>query len=228
MATDAANPGRTVSALFGGAFSDVDNGASLGGIIIVGNSANASTEGSWQYSTDNGGTWHDVGAVTTGAGLTLSAGSKLHFVPVGNYSGTPGSLTVHGTDNNFIGSYTSGVSRVTFDTTTDAATSGVSDAARTLGTSVTAVNDAPQITSDSASTTFTEDAAVAALNTVALSGTLTASTAPSALPAVTGPTPPPTPRPSMPSLQGPASPKPSSSASPTPTVPPAPRAWSLP
>ena len=178
LATGDANPGRTVSALFGGAFSDVDNGASLGGIVIVGNSANASTEGSWQYSIDDGGTWHDVGSVSTSSGLALSAGSKLHFVPVGNYSGTPGSLTVHGTDNSFIGSYTSGVSRVTFDTTTDAATSGVSDAARTLGTSVTAVNDAPVFTSIPGAATLTEtDAADASVTTASgsLSGTLTAS-----------------------------------------------------
>ena len=42
-ATNAVNPGRSVSALFGGLFADVDNGASLGGIVIVGNAADAGT-----------------------------------------------------------------------------------------------------------------------------------------------------------------------------------------
>ncbi len=177
-ATNAVNPGRSVSALFGGLFADVDNGASLGGIVIVGNAADAGTQGSWQYSTDNGSAWHDVGAVSTSAGLTLSAGSKLHFVPVGNYSGTPGSLTVHGTDNSFVGTYTSGASRVTFDTTADALTSGVSVASQALGTSVSAVNDAPVFTSAPGAATLTETSAADAGVTTAsgsLSGTLTAS-----------------------------------------------------
>ncbi|WP_298596401.1 DUF4347 domain-containing protein, partial [uncultured Zoogloea sp.] len=177
-ATNAVNPGRSVSALFGGLFADVDNGASLGGIVIVGNAADAGTQGRWQYSTDNGSTWHDVGVVSTSAGLTLSAGSKLHFVPVGNYSGTPGSLTVHGTDNSFVGSYTSGASRVTFDTTADALTSGVSVASQALGTSVSAVNDAPVFTSAPGAATLTETSAADAGVTTAsgsLSGTLTAS-----------------------------------------------------
>ncbi|MDD3325897.1 MAG: DUF4347 domain-containing protein, partial [Zoogloea sp.] len=177
-ATNAANPGRSVSALFGGLFADVDNGASLGGIVIVGNAADAGTQGSWQYSTDNGSTWHDVGVVSTSAGLTLSAGSKLHFVPVANYAGTPGSLTVHGTDNSFVGSYTSGASRVTFDTTSDALTSGVSVAFQTLGTSVTAVNDAPVFTSAPGAATLGETSAADAsvsTDSGSLSGTLTAS-----------------------------------------------------
>lgn len=177
-ATNAANPGRSVSALFGGLFADVDNGASLGGIVIVGNAADAGTQGRWQYSTDNGSTWHDVGVVSTSAGLTLSAGSKLHFVPVANYAGTPGSLTVHGTDNSFVGTYTSGASRVTFDTTADALTSGVSVASQALGTSVTAVNDAPVFTSAPGAATLTETSAADAGVTTAsgsLSGTLTAS-----------------------------------------------------
>ncbi|MBL8435593.1 MAG: DUF4347 domain-containing protein, partial [Zoogloea sp.] len=177
-ATNAANPGRSISALFGGLFADVDNGASLGGIVIVGNAADAGTQGRWQYSTDNGSTWHDVGVVSTSAGLTLSAGSKLHFVPVANYAGTPGSLTVHGTDNSFIGSYTSGASRVTFDTTSDALTSGVSVASQTLGTSVTAVNDAPVFTSAPGAATLGETSAADAsvsTDSGSLSGTLTAS-----------------------------------------------------
>lgn len=45
-ATTTVNPGRTVSQLAGGVFSDIDAGSSLGGIVIVGNAASAA-QGSW-------------------------------------------------------------------------------------------------------------------------------------------------------------------------------------
>lgn len=186
-ATNAVNPGRTVSSLFGGLFGDVDNSASLGGIVIVDNTANADTQGSWQYSTDGGANWYAVGSVSTSAGLALAASAKLHFVPFSNYNGTPPGLTppgltVHGTDNAFSGTYTSGSTRNTFNTTNDAATSGVSDGTRTLSTSVTAVNDAPNLTlhytGDAGAPTLTETSGNDSTVTTAsgaLSGTLTAS-----------------------------------------------------
>ncbi|PIX02367.1 MAG: hypothetical protein COZ79_02095, partial [Hydrogenophilales bacterium CG_4_8_14_3_um_filter_62_83] len=72
---DTANPpGAAVSSLITGAnYSDATDQVSpttwgnssatpLGGIAIVGNTANAGTEGAWQYSTDGGGTWTAVPA----------------------------------------------------------------------------------------------------------------------------------------------------------------------
>ncbi|MEO8056711.1 MAG: DUF4347 domain-containing protein [Burkholderiales bacterium] len=174
----ATNAGATVASVFGPRFADADTGASLGGIVIVGNDANAGTEGRWQYSTDGGSSWFDVGSVSAAAGLTLSASARLHFVPVANYNGAPGTLTVNGTDNSFVGTYTSGATRVSFDTTSDALTSGVSVATHVLDISVMAVNDAPVFTSNPGAATITEtgayDSSLAA-GSGSLSGTLTAS-----------------------------------------------------
>lgn len=143
---DAAEPaGLTVEALFAPRFADVDNGSSLGGIVIVGDASTAD-QGAWEYSTDGGTSWHSIGAVSADAGVALSATALLRFVPAADWNGTPGSLTVHAADDDYAGGYTSGATRVEFDTTADAATSGVSAGSRTISTSVIAVNDAPTFT----------------------------------------------------------------------------------
>lgn len=156
-ATTGENPGRTVAQLAGGVFSDVDSGSSLGGIVVVGNAASAA-QGTWQYSTD-GSTWFDVGNVDAANGLVLGAGARLHFVPALNWNGTPGGLSVHAVDNNFGGAFTNGAGRASFDTTNDAATSGVSAAPRAIGTTVVAVNDAPTFDSGAAVPTIVDTAA---------------------------------------------------------------------
>ncbi len=51
---DSLTSGELVSDLLAGNFSDV--GGTLGGIVVVGNDADPSTEGSWQFSSDNGET----------------------------------------------------------------------------------------------------------------------------------------------------------------------------
>ena len=167
----AANAGATVASVFAPRFADVDNGSSLGGVVIVGNAATVG-QGAWQYSTDAGGNWFGVGSVDTAAGLTLAANARLRFVPAADYNGTPGGLTVHAADNNFGGSYTSGAGRVTFNTTNDAATSGVSAAAVALDITVAAVNDAPAFTS-AAGAAVIADSAAADTGFGALSGSLT-------------------------------------------------------
>ena len=72
---DTANPpGETVGNLFGAGFGDVDAGASFDGVAVVGNTANAATEGAWQYSSD-GANWFDIGAVGDDAtALVLDTG----------------------------------------------------------------------------------------------------------------------------------------------------------
>ncbi len=144
-AASADNHGMSVAALIAPRFADVDSGASLGGIVIVGD-ASTGAQGAWEYSTDGGTTWHAVGTVSAASGLALSAASLLRFSPEPNWDGTPGSLTVHAADNAYTGGYTSGATRATFDTTNDTATSGVSSGARTVSTTVAAVNDAPTFT----------------------------------------------------------------------------------
>jgi hypothetical protein len=161
---DTASPsGATVNSLFNGTFSDPD-GNSLGGIAISATAANASTEGTWQYTTDGGANWYSVGTPSTAAALLIQdngANTKLRFVPVANYNGTPGSLTVYAVDNSSATTWTSGNTAQTFNTTTDDATSKVSTAGVSLGTSITAVNDAPVLdnTKSPVMTSIAEDLA---------------------------------------------------------------------
>lgn len=169
----ATNPvGATVLSLFGNKFVDPDNTYSptdtLKGIVVVAD-ASAAEQGKWQYSTD-GTNWYDVSstAVSTSAGLVLSETTKVRFLPNGDYpapghlTGAPGGLTVHAVDSSYAGSYTSGATRHTFNTTTDGGTSAVSAAGVTLSTTVSEVNDAPRFTGTSSSpytSTYTETAA---------------------------------------------------------------------
>ena len=110
---DAASPSQaTVASLFNGAganaaFSDATDqvlpgGSSanqLAGVVIVGNSADAATEGVWQYSAD-GASWTTVtNSVTPGAGVFITPNYQLRFVPVTDYNGTPPGLTVRLVDD---------------------------------------------------------------------------------------------------------------------------------
>jgi len=153
----ASNPGSTVADLFAPRFADVDSGAFLTGIVITANGE--TTLGDWQYSTDNGVTWHDVGSVSATAGLVLSTSSKLRFNPDADQNGVPSPLTVFALDDSYGTSFTSGATPVTFNTTTVTASSPLSTGSVTLGVEVTAVNDAPVFTSTAASGTVIETAA---------------------------------------------------------------------
>ena len=42
-----------------------------------------SGNGTWEYSTDGGGSWNDVGAVSNASALLLRANDRLRFVPDG-------------------------------------------------------------------------------------------------------------------------------------------------
>lgn len=129
---------------------DVDGGSSLGGLAIIGNTANAGTEGTWYYSSDAGVNWKAIGVVGDGAtALALSASTQIRFVPFGNYNGTPPGLTVRALDNTYGGGYSSSIGAdVTVDTTTTGNATAISSSTRTIGMTVTPVNDAPTITGD--------------------------------------------------------------------------------
>lgn len=130
--------GATITSLLAANIGDVD-GDGLAGIAVAADAANAVAEGAWQYSTDNGANWFAVGgtAVSTSAALLLGATTKLRFVPVTDYSGTPGALQVHAVDDSSATTFSSGATRQVFDTTADDATSRVAAAGVTLGTSIT-------------------------------------------------------------------------------------------
>jgi hypothetical protein len=91
--------GNSVSSLVTPHYLDLENDA-LGGIAVMANSANAATEGAWQYSTDAGATWHEIGTVSDASALMLESTAMLRFVPVGDFNGDPGALTVRAIDTN--------------------------------------------------------------------------------------------------------------------------------
>ncbi|WP_313409447.1 DUF4347 domain-containing protein [Stutzerimonas kunmingensis] len=146
--------GASVTALFEPRFTDVDAGASLGGIIVVGDSSIAE-QGTWQYSLDEGTTWTDIGTVSASEGLALLASTLLRFNPVANWHGTPGELTVRLTDNAYTGGYTTADTR---NTETSLTADGVSTDSINLATKVTSVNDLPYFTSEAGAATLGETA----------------------------------------------------------------------
>ncbi|GAB4346089.1 MAG: hypothetical protein Fur0042_11330 [Cyanophyceae cyanobacterium] len=140
IAAGTANPpGNTVTALFGGIVTDPDVGSALTGVAIVGNSAIAATQGTWQYSTD-GTSWFDVGAVADDAtALALSATSRLRFVPAAGFTGAPPSLTVRAIDNTFVNPFTVGATRQLANATANGGANAISGNIAALNTSITAV-----------------------------------------------------------------------------------------
>jgi len=127
----------------------------LGGIAIVGNSANPATEGVWQYSTDGGATWTAV--PTSGLGdasaLVLPTTAQVRFVPVANYNGMAPALVVRLAD-----------SPRTFNTSADisAAVGGTgtwSGNTTSIDAWISPVNDAPVISGAGSTQGYVENAA---------------------------------------------------------------------
>jgi VCBS repeat-containing protein len=163
---DTTNPsGALVSALITGTqYSDATDTVSggstataLGGIAITANAANATTEGSWQYSTNGGTSWTTVptSGLADSTALILPATAKLRFVPVADYAGTPGNLTVRLAD-----------SAKAFSASTDilgslGTTNTWSAATAAIATVVNPVNDAPTIAALSGSPVTVEQQAAA-------------------------------------------------------------------
>ncbi|MGB3199920.1 MAG: hypothetical protein WBA99_03405, partial [Nodosilinea sp.] len=87
----------SVSGLFGSRFDDSADSGVFTGIAVVSNGANPQTEGTWQFSTDNGDTWKILpkSNLSTKNAFSLSADAQLRFQPVSNYIGQPGSLEVY-------------------------------------------------------------------------------------------------------------------------------------
>ena len=160
---DAASPaGTAISALTGYSFQDADSGATSPGILVVGNTANAATEGVWQYSSDGGANWKAIGTVADGAtALALANAAQVRFVPAANYNGAPPALSIRVLDNTYVAAFsttTGGTeTRVTADSSANGGTTAISGNINTLGTSITAVNDVPAFTKG-ADQTVNEDA----------------------------------------------------------------------
>lgn len=82
------NAGDTIAAIIGSAggdrITDVDTAALEGVAVISADTLN----GSWQFSTNGGSSWLDLGSVTPTSALLLNTFSKVRFRPNLNYVGT--------------------------------------------------------------------------------------------------------------------------------------------
>ncbi|MFT9141660.1 hypothetical protein [Acetobacter orientalis] len=152
---DAAQPSKTVTDLFGQTFSDTTS--TFGGIAITSNpGANDTTlqkaEGTWQYSTDGGANWHDVGTVSDKSALVLSGDALLKFNAAPNFNGAPPPLQAHLIDNSELpvaGTTTGadiakgGQAITGVDVSINGGTTPLSTDVVTLTDSITSVPDAP-------------------------------------------------------------------------------------
>ena len=130
-------PGDSVASLLASAggdpISDADGDPE--GIAVVGVD---DSHGSWQFSTDGGGSWQGFGAVSDSAAVLLDAGARIRFVPDADYAGPAGELHFRAWDQS-VGS--SGDVGHAIDATGGA--TAFSGATETATLDVTPVNDAP-------------------------------------------------------------------------------------
>ncbi|CAM5450522.1 VCBS domain-containing protein [Eoetvoesiella caeni] len=162
---DATSPaGSMVGDLFGSVFSDakdaVAGGSSannLAGIAITGNAA-TSSQGIWQYSTDDGASWTAIAGVSDTNALILKATDQLRFLPNAlNYNGPADPLTVRLIDSSNT-AVTSG-DRIDVSGLKSGGTTAYSNAANavTLAAVVNPGNDAPTMTHTAKNPTVTEN-----------------------------------------------------------------------
>ena len=95
-----------------------------------------SGNGTWEYSTDGGGSWNAVGAVSNNSALLLRAVDRLRFVPDG-LNADVASLSFRAWDQ------TTGTQGSKVDVSTNGGTTAFSSAIETASLTVSAVNDAP-------------------------------------------------------------------------------------
>ncbi len=146
--SDTNNAGQSVASVLGGSVSDVDSGA-LSGIAITGTDPG---NGTWQYSLDDGASWQNMGTVSTGSALLLRSTDRVRFVPDG-VNGTMASISYRAWDQ-------SGTSNGQYGSKVNASIAGgstpFSAASDTASVMVTAVNDAPMLTTSGGSAAFIE------------------------------------------------------------------------
>ncbi|MBB1272036.1 BspA family leucine-rich repeat surface protein [Psychromonas sp. SR45-3] len=141
------NVGNLISEIIlsapGDAITDVD-ADTLEGIGIL---ASSSNNGTWQYylgsnETANDDDWIDLGSTSIKNTLLLRDTDRLRFVPNDNFSGTEFSLQLIAWDQ------TSGEAGERVDTSSHSSSTAFSAGTIIPSIKVTAVNDAPEITSD--------------------------------------------------------------------------------
>ncbi|MGC3965233.1 MAG: DUF4347 domain-containing protein [Rhodocyclaceae bacterium] len=146
--TDVNSVGQAVSSFTGSNIADVDNGAVMG-IAITGLNAG---NGTWQYSVDGGASWQNVGTVSDGAALLLRSSDRVRFVPDGIH-GTNAALTYHAWDQT---GATAGLQGTKVDASSTGGATPFSTASDTASVTVTAVDDAPTLTTSGGTAAFVE------------------------------------------------------------------------
>jgi hypothetical protein len=137
---DINNNGTLISSLIASAggdrITDDDLGAVEGIAVISANTSN----GSWEYSTNNGGAWNALGSVSATVGRLLASDSqtRIRFVPNANFNGTIATaITFRAWDQ------TSGSNGGTGNPSINGGTTAFSTATETARITVNPVNDAP-------------------------------------------------------------------------------------
>ncbi len=134
------NAGDTVASIIASAggdrITDLDGGA-LEGIALIGID---SAHGLWQYSTDGGLTWHDIGSVDVDHALLLRNTDLIRFLPDADWNGSIGNgLTFRAWDQ------TDGSAGDFADTTVNGGATAFSNSIETAALVVNAVNDEPTV-----------------------------------------------------------------------------------
>lgn len=176
---DAGPVSGTISTMFAGNFNDsidqqqttgnstgsIEN--TLAGVAITGNDTPVN-EGKWQYSTDGGTVWQDVGTVAPNSALILGANAQLQFVPAANFNGIPKALEAHlidtSTDVPVYGTTTGAdiaqagfVSQASIDVTNNGGITAISKNQVDVLVNIKPVNDAPVASGAATALPETED-----------------------------------------------------------------------
>ena len=92
---DLTNPlGILVSSIFSDSYSDADSDKFIGIIVTTNNSE--TSQGQWQWSSDNGENWNNISNtdLSETEGLFISEKDYVRFLPNTHFNGTPGNLGV--------------------------------------------------------------------------------------------------------------------------------------
>ncbi len=132
-------------------YGDVDSGA-VSGIAVTALTGN----GTWQYSTDSGANWFNVGTVSGSSALLLGSTAQIRYVP-DNANGETATLGFRAWDQTS-GTATAGASKGLADTSTSGGSSAFSTNSAQASLAVSGVNDAPTVGGTVSGQSATKDA----------------------------------------------------------------------
>ncbi len=160
-----ANAGQTVASIIASAGGDRVTDQDTGAVEGIAITSLSSGNGTWQYSTNGGSAWTDVGTVSDSSALLLRSTDLIRFVPNAQ-NATTANFTFRAWDQT--GS-TTGQHGTKVDASVNGGNTSFSTATEDASVTVTAVNDAPVLDNSGTMTltTITEDETNNAGQTVA-------------------------------------------------------------